>query len=76
MSMSEVKPTLRIRANASENVKGIISCEATVEVVENSIPTNIVLSADMIAEAIELQLSKMHKVLRDKGHKLAVDGGA
>lgn len=71
------KPLLRIRANASENVKGIVSCEATVELVKdiglatnwNDLETGVVI-------AIENTLSKMHEVLRSNGHKLAVDGGA
>ena len=74
MSMSELKPMLRIRANASENVKGIISCEATVEVVDELKEPQYY--EGYVAIAIEGQLRKMHEVLREKGHKLAVDGGA
>lgn len=73
------KPLLRIRANASENVKGIVSCEATVEFVEDLKPgvVNTVTETEgFVAAAIEETLSKLHEVLRSNGHKLAVDGGA
>lgn len=70
------KPFLRIRVNASENVKGIVSCEATVELVTdvNDIE-NVTEIQQSIAEHIETQLTKMHIELRSHGHKLAVDGG-
>jgi hypothetical protein len=78
--MSEVKPALRIRANASENVKGLVSCEATAEIIKTTdryIDAKEALDMeDGVANIIEQTLSKLHKVLRAKGHKLAVDGGA
>lgn len=84
MSNNQFKPTLRLRANACENVKGIISCEATVEVVDElKVPlesmsgwriSEVGLQQDFIAQRIESQLSRLHTVLRQEGYKLAVDG--
>ena len=73
---------LRIRANASENVKGIVSCEASVEVVDelgawwnDAQLGDLGLKQDFIAKRIESQLSRLHTVLRNERYKLAVDNG-
>jgi hypothetical protein len=70
-----MKPMLRIRANASENVKGLVSCECTIEIVRPFENIPVGLDED-IALRVHNQLTALHEVLRSKGHKLAVDGGA